>query len=85
MPKRGYHHGQPPKALIDGALKLIEDRAPQGSRCQRPQKQAGVTPCRRLSHFEGREDLIAEGALARGTISFAELMEAAYQIGQPRR
>ncbi|HBM39948.1 MAG TPA: TetR family transcriptional regulator, partial [Sulfitobacter sp.] len=30
MPKRGYHHGNLRQALIDGALKLIEDRGPTG-------------------------------------------------------
>ena len=30
MPKRGYHHGNLRQALIDAALKLIEDRGPTG-------------------------------------------------------
>jgi AcrR family transcriptional regulator len=82
MPKRGYHHGNLRQALIDGALKLIEDRGPTGFTLSEAAKQAGVTPAAVYRHFEGREDLIAEGAL-QGYDIFAELMEAAYQSGQP--
>ncbi|SDO60913.1 transcriptional regulator, TetR family [Sulfitobacter litoralis] len=82
MPKRGYHHGNLRQALIDGALKLIEDRGPTGFTLSEAAKQAGVTPAAVYRHFEGREDLIAEGAL-QGYHIFAELMEAAYQSGQP--
>jgi AcrR family transcriptional regulator len=82
MPKRGYHHGNLRQALIDGALKLIEDRGPTGFTLSEAAKQAGVTPAAVYRHFEGREDLIAEGAL-QGYEIFAELMEAAYQSGQP--
>lgn len=82
MPKRGYHHGNLRQALIDGALKLIEDRGPTGFTLSEAAKQAGVTPAAVYRHFEGREDLIAEGAL-QGYDIFAELMEAAYRSGQP--
>jgi len=82
MPKRGYHHGNLRQALIDGALKLIEDRGPTGFTLSEAAKQAGVTPAAVYRHFEGREDLIAEGAL-QGYDIFAELMEFAYESGQP--
>ena len=82
MPKRGYHHGNLRQALIDGALKLIEDRGPTGFTLSEAAKQAGVTPAAVYRHFEGREDLIAEAA-HQGYDIFAELMEAAYQSGQP--
>jgi len=82
MPKQGYHHGNLRQALIDAALELIELRGPTGFTLSEAAKQAGVTPAAVYRHFEGREDLIAEGAL-QGYVIFADLMEAAYNSGQP--
>ena len=82
MPKRGYHHGNLRQALIDAALQLIELRGPTGFTLSEAAKQAGVTPAAVYRHFEGREDLIAEGAM-QGYEIFADLMEFAYQSGQP--
>ncbi len=82
MPKRGYHHGNLKQALIDAALELIELRGPTGFTLSEAAKQAGVTPAAVYRHFEGREDLIAEGAM-QGYEIFADLMEFAYKSGQP--
>ena len=82
MPKRGYHHGNLRQALVDAALRLIETRGPTGFTLSEAAKQAGVTPAAVYRHFEGREDLIAEAAL-QGYAIFADLMEFAYQSGQP--
>lgn len=82
MPKRGYHHGNLRQALIDAALELIEIKGPTGFTLSEAAKQAGVTPAAVYRHFEGREDLIAEAAL-QGYEIFADLMDYAYQSGQP--
>ncbi|WP_439148859.1 TetR/AcrR family transcriptional regulator [Sulfitobacter sp.] len=82
MPKQGYHHGNLRQALIEGALQLIELRGPMGFTLSEAAKQAGVTPAAVYRHFDGREDLIAEGAL-QGYEIFAERMETAYRSGQP--
>ena len=82
MPKRGYHHGNLRQALIDAALELIEEKGPTGFTLSEAAKQAGVTPAAVYRHFEGREDLIAEAAM-QGYEIFADLMEFAYQSGQP--
>ncbi|TMM54500.1 TetR/AcrR family transcriptional regulator [Sulfitobacter sabulilitoris] len=82
MPKRGYHHGNLRAALIDAALALIEEKGPTGFTLSEAAKRAGVTPAAVYRHFEGREDLIAEAAL-QGYEIFADLMEYAYQSGQP--
>lgn len=82
MPKRGYHHGNLRAALMDSALKLIEEKGPTGFTLSEAAKQAGVTPAAVYRHFEGREDLIAEAA-QQGYGIFADLMEHAYQSGQP--
>lgn len=82
MPKRGYHHGNLRQALVDAALLLIELRGPTGFTLSEAAKQAGVTPAAVYRHFEGREDLIAEAAL-QGYEIFGDLMEYAYESGQP--
>ena len=82
MPKRGYHHGNLRQALIDAALQLITEKGPGGFTLSEAAKTAGVTPAAVYRHFEGREDLIAEAA-HQGYEIFADLMEYAYQNGQP--
>jgi len=82
MPKRGYHHGNLRQALIDAAFRLIEIKGPTGFTLSEAAKQAGVTPAAVYRHFEGREDLIAEAA-RQGYEIFADLMEFAFESGQP--
>jgi AcrR family transcriptional regulator len=80
--KRGYHHGNLRQALIEAALQLIDSKGPTGFTLSEAAKQAGVTPAAVYRHFEGREDLIAEGA-RQGFEMFADLMQYAYESGQP--
>lgn len=82
MPKRGYHHGNLRQALVDAALGLIETKGPTGFTLSEAAKEAGVTPAAVYRHFEGREDLIAEAA-RQGYEIFADLMEYAFETGQP--
>lgn len=82
MPKRGYHHGNLRQALVDAAFMLVEAKGPTGFTLSEAAKQAGVTPAAVYRHFEGREDLIAEAA-RQGYEIFADLMEYAFQSGQP--
>ena len=83
MPKkRGYHHGNLRQALVEAALELIEAKGPTGFTLSEAAKQAGVTPAAVYRHFEGREDLIAEAA-RQGYEIFADVIDYAYQSGQP--
>ncbi len=82
MPKRGYHHGNLRQALVDAALRLIEEKGPTGFTLSEAAKSADVTPAAVYRHFEGREDLIAEAAY-QGYVIFGDLMEHAYSKGQP--
>ena len=82
MRKRGYHHGNLKQALVDAALVLIEAKGPQGFTLSEAAKSAGVTPAAVYRHFEGREELIAEAA-RQGFVIFADLIEHAYESGQP--
>lgn len=82
MPKRGYHHGNLRQALVDAALELIETNGPTGFTVSEAAKKAGVTPAAVYRHFEGREDLIAEAA-RQGYEIFADLMDYAFESGQP--
>ncbi|MDQ2092856.1 TetR/AcrR family transcriptional regulator [Rhodalgimonas zhirmunskyi] len=82
MSKRGYHHGNLKQALVEAALMLIESKGPTGFTLSEAAKQAGVTPAAVYRHFEGREDLIAEAA-RQGYEIFADVMQYAYEKGQP--
>ncbi|MEO1106652.1 MAG: TetR/AcrR family transcriptional regulator [Pseudomonadota bacterium] len=82
MTKRGYHHGNLKQALIEAALSLIEEKGPTGFTLSEAAKTAGVTPAAVYRHYHGREDLIAEAA-KQGFEMFADLMQYAYDQGQP--
>ena len=82
MSKRGYHHGNLKQALIEAALSLIEAKGPTGFTLSEAAKTAGVTPAAVYRHYQGREDLIAEAA-RQGFEMFADLMQFAYDKGQP--
>ncbi|MCV2870523.1 TetR/AcrR family transcriptional regulator [Defluviimonas sp. WL0002] len=82
MAKQGYHHGNLKQALIEAALKLIEQQGPQGFTLSDAAKSAGVTPAAVYRHFAGRDDLIAECA-RQGFEIFGDLMEHAYNDGKP--
>jgi AcrR family transcriptional regulator len=73
---------QPRQALVDAALRLIEEKGPTGFTLSEAAKNAGVTPAAVYRHFEGREDLIAECA-RQGHEIFADLMEFAFNDGKP--
>jgi AcrR family transcriptional regulator len=82
MVKQGYHHGNLREALVQGCLRLIEEKGPTGFTLSEAARVAGVTPAAVYRHFEGREDLIAEAA-RQGYEIFADLMEHAYGKGLP--
>lgn len=82
MAKRGYHHGNLRQALVEAALRLTEVKGPAGFTLSEAAKQAGVTPAAVYRHFAGRDDLIAE-ASRQGYAIFADVMEAAFDHGQP--
>jgi len=81
MPKRGYHHGNLRQALVNAALRLIEEKGPNGFTLSEAAKNAGVTPAALYRHFEGPEALIAECTLQEHEI-FADLMAFAFNDGR---
>ena len=82
MPKRGYHHGNLRAALVESALRLIEEKGPTGFTLSEAAKGADVTPAAVYRHFDGREELIAEIA-RQGFEIFADLLEHAHETGGP--
>lgn len=82
MLKRGYHHGNLREALVEGCLRLIAEKGPNGFTLSEAAREAGVTPAAVYRHFEGRDDLIAEAA-RQGYEMFADLLEHAWEKGQP--
>lgn len=82
MAKRGYHHGNLRQALVDATLELVAESGPQGFTMAEAAKRADVSAAAPYRHFTGREDLLAEAA-TQGFVLFADLLEHAYQDGQP--
>lgn len=82
MSKRGYHHGNLRQALVEATLDLIAEKGPAGFTMAEAAKLAEVSPAAPYRHFANREDLIAEVA-AQGFELFADLLEYAYNDGQP--
>jgi len=82
MARRGYHHGNLKRALLDGTLALIEEKGPQGFTMAEAAKAAGVSPAAPYRHFTGKEEMIAEVA-REGFEIFADLMEYAKTRGAP--
>lgn len=82
MGRRGYHHGNLKRALVDATLSLIEEKGPQGFTMAEAAKAAGVSPAAPYRHFSGKEELIAEIA-REGFEIFADLMEFAKSRGAP--
>ncbi len=80
--RKGYHHGNLKQALVDATLALVVEKGPQGFTLAEAARQAGVSAAAPYRHFKGREDLIEEAA-RQGFEIFADLMEHAYETGQP--
>ena len=80
--RRGYHHGNLRKALVDAALSLISRNGPNGFSFADAARAAGVSPAAPYRHFKDREDLIAEVS-RQGFARFAEHLERAYESGGP--
>ncbi len=80
--RRGYHHGNLKQTLVDATLELVVEKGPFGFTLAEAARRAGVSAAAPYRHFKGREDLIEEAAL-QGFRIFADLMEHAYDSGQP--
>ncbi len=81
-PRKTYHHGNLREALVEAALRLIEDRGPLGFSMAEAARLAGVSPAAPYRHFRGREDLIEEVA-RQGFEMFADRLERAFDDGKP--
>jgi len=81
-PRKSYHHGNLREALVEAALRLIEERGPLGFTMAEAARLAGVSQAAPYRHFRGREDLIAEVA-RQGFEIFADRLERAFDDGRP--
>jgi AcrR family transcriptional regulator len=80
--RKGYHHGNLREALVEAALRLIEEKGPLGFTMAEAARLAGVSPAAPYRHFRGREDLIEEVA-RQGFEIFADQLERAFDDGNP--
>jgi len=75
--RRGYHHGNLRRALVDAVLELVVEKGPYGFTVAEAARRAGVSPGAPYRHFKNREEIIEEAA-REGFEMFADLMEHAY-------
>jgi AcrR family transcriptional regulator len=80
--RRGYHHGNLREALIDAALRLIEEKGPAGFTFAEAARAAGVSPAAPYRHFRDRDALMADVA-KRGFDDFTISLKAAWDQGRP--
>ncbi len=80
--RKSYHHGNLREALVEAALRLIEEKGPFGFTMAEAARLAGVSPAAPYRHFRGREELIGEVA-RQGFDIFAARLELAFDDGKP--
>ncbi len=57
--RRGYHHGDLRRALVDAALRLIERDGPDALKLREAARRAGVSQAAPYRHFPNRRALLA--------------------------
>jgi len=80
--KRSYHHGNLREALIEAALRLINEKGPGGFTFAEAARAAGVSAAAPYRHFRDRDALMADVAL-RGYQDFRDVLSTAWADGSP--
>ncbi|MFN7132092.1 MAG: TetR/AcrR family transcriptional regulator, partial [Myxococcales bacterium] len=81
-----YHHGDLRRALLDGALALLQDEGVGALSLREVARRAGVTHAAPYRHFESKEELIAAVAEEGFHTLRDEMRDAmAAHEGDPRR
>ena len=82
--KRAYHHGDLERALVDTAVKLIQDEGVQALTLRGVGARLGVSRTALYRHFDDKEALLARVA-AEGFKRFHEALSAAAARAAKRR
>jgi AcrR family transcriptional regulator len=85
--KRGYHHGDLRRALVDAAIPILRDGGPEALTLRAVARAAGVSQTAPYRHFADRAELVAAVAEAGFRRLHARLVDAARApaatLGQP--
>jgi AcrR family transcriptional regulator len=79
---RGYHHGNLREAMVQAALRLINEHGPAGFSFAEVARLVGVSGAAPYRHFRDRNALMAEVA-RQGFVRFADELNAAWGGGKP--
>lgn len=79
--RRGYHHGNLRRALIDAILELVTQKGPNGFTMAEAARAAGVSAAAPYRHFKGQGDILAAAAL-EGYGIFADMLAQAHDAGK---
>lgn len=80
--RRGYHHGNLSEALVQAALKLIDEFGVTGFTFADVTRAVGVSPAAPYRHFRDRDALMTDIA-RRGFERFADQLDKAWNDGRP--
>ena len=80
--RRGYHHGNLSEALVQAALKLIDELGVTGFTFADVTRAVGVSPAAPYRHFRDRDALMADIA-RRGFERFTKQLTEAWDGGKP--
>lgn len=81
--RRSYHHGNLREALVEAALRLIQEKGPAGFTIAEAARVAGVSPAAPYRHYRDRDALMADIA-KRGFDDFTGRLKAAWDDGRPK-
>lgn len=79
---RGYHHGNLREAMVEAALRLIQEHGPGGFSFAEVARLVGVSGAAPYRHFRDRNALLAEVA-RQGFVRFAVDLGTAWNDGKP--
>ncbi|MBL4584228.1 MAG: TetR/AcrR family transcriptional regulator [Pseudomonadales bacterium] len=74
MTNKNYHHGNLRSALVEQAIKLLEEKGLAGLSLRRVARAAGVSQAAPYNHFKNKRDLLSAVA-AKGFERFGQRMQ----------
>src|SRR5438132_2403253 len=80
---RPYHHGDPRRALVDAARRILEAEAPSALSLRAVAREAGVSPAAPYHHFKDKAELL-DAVADEGWQMLDAAMGAAKAAAEPR-
>jgi AcrR family transcriptional regulator len=82
-PRKGYHHGDLRRALLDATLRLAAEKSPAGVSLRESAREAGVSPAAPYRHFQDKQNMLAAAAEEGFGIFLERVRQSARQATSP--